>query len=97
MKELLIRILDVFGLACWLQIDTYGPRCTYYFGPFLTAKEATLEQDGYIEDLTQEGTKTIIVRMKRCKPKQLTIFDEWGDSQSFSGILNISTQPSINL
>ncbi|BAQ60729.1 hypothetical protein GM3708_1135 [Geminocystis sp. NIES-3708] len=97
MKELLIRILDVFGLACWLEINTDNPRCTYYFGPFLTPKEAILEQDGYIEDLTQEGAKTIVVVVKRCKPRDLTIFDELGESKSFSGILTISTHSSINL
>lgn len=92
MKELLIRILDVFGLACWLQINTDNPRCTYYFGPFLTPKEAILQQYGYIEDLTEEGAKGIVVRMKRCKPRDLTIFDDLGESKSFSGILNVSTQ-----
>ncbi|MBL1209081.1 DUF1816 domain-containing protein [Geminocystis sp. GBBB08] len=94
MKELLIRILDLFGLACWLEITTENPRCTYYFGPFLTPKEALQEQHGYIEDLTEEGAKSIVVRMRRCKPRILTIFDELGESKSFLGILNISTQVS---
>lgn len=97
MKELLIRILDVFRLACWLKINTDNPRCTYYFGPFLTRKEAILEQDGYIEDLTQEEAKGIVVSVKRCKPRELTIFDELGESRSFSRVLSVSTQASVNL
>ena len=97
MKELLIRVLDVFGFACWLEINTDNPRCTYYFGPFLTSEDAILEQDGYIEDLTEEDAKGIVVRVKRCKPKDLTIFDELGESRSFSGVLSVSTQASVNI
>ncbi|NCO75680.1 MAG: DUF1816 domain-containing protein [Cyanobacteria bacterium] len=87
MKELLIRILDLFGLACWVEISTEIPRCIYYFGPFLTLKEAKSTQDGYIEDLTEEGAKNIVVTVKRCKPKELTIFDDLGELKNFSAIL----------
>ncbi|WP_017295133.1 DUF1816 domain-containing protein [Geminocystis herdmanii] len=92
MKELLIKILDLFGLACWLEISTESPRCTYYFGPFLTKKDARISQDGYIEDLLEEGTKGITVTTKRFKPRDLTIFDEVGDSDIFKPFLKISTQ-----
>ncbi|BAQ65258.1 DUF1816 domain-containing protein [Geminocystis sp. NIES-3709] len=97
MKELLIRILDLFGLACWLEITTDAPRCTYYFGPFLTTKDARMSQDGYIEDLTEEGAKGVMVAIKRFKPKDLTIFDEVSESKAFTPILKISTQASVNL
>lgn len=92
MKELLIRILDLFGLACWLEINTESPRCTYYFGPFLTMKDARISQDGYIEDLLEEGAKGIVVKIKRFKPRELTIFDEVADSQTFNPFLKISPQ-----
>lgn len=94
MKELLIRILDFFGLACWLEIKTESPRCTYYFGPFLTRKDAIISQDGYIEDLLEESAKSITVAVKRLKPKDLTIFDEVTDSKNYQPFLKISTQIS---
>lgn len=94
MKELLIKMLDLFGLACWLEISTESPRCTYYFGPFLTMKDARISQDGYIEDLLEEGAKGIAVTIKRFKPRDLTIFDEVADSNDFNPFLKISTQIS---
>lgn len=94
MKELLIRILDLLGIACWLEISTETPRCTYYFGPFLTKKDAITFQDGYIEDLLEEGAKGITVKIKRFKPRDLTIFDEVADSNTFNPFLKISTQIS---
>ncbi|MGI0482559.1 DUF1816 domain-containing protein [Geminocystis sp. CENA526] len=97
MKELLIRILDLFGLACWLEISTEAPRCTYYFGPFLNAQDARMSQDGYIEDLTEEGAKGIMVAIKRFKPRDLTIFDEVAEAKIFTPFIKISPQPSINL
>jgi hypothetical protein len=92
MKELLIKILDIFGLACWLEIITDKPRCTYYFGPFLTAKDAYEAQEGYIEDLKNEGTQGIKVTLKRCKPHNLTIFDERGEKEEFERIPTFSSQ-----
>lgn len=76
MKELLINLLNFFGLAWWVEIVTATPRCTYYFGPFLTAKEATAEKIGYMEDLESEGAQGLSVTIKRCKPSKLTIMDE---------------------
>ena len=57
MKELLLKLLDFLGLAYWAEIKTENPKCTYYFGPFLTWKEADSYQDGYLEDLKGEGAK----------------------------------------
>ncbi|PSB13514.1 hypothetical protein C7B76_19535 [filamentous cyanobacterium CCP2] len=78
MKEIWISILEFFGLAWWVEVSTETPNCTYYFGPFLTAKDAHAAQSGYLEDLEYEGAKGIRVEVKRCKPKELTI-DEAGD------------------
>jgi hypothetical protein len=40
-----------------VEIITASPRCTYYFGLFLTVKEAEEAQDGYLQDLEQrKGT-----------------------------------------
>ncbi|MGK7875690.1 MAG: DUF1816 domain-containing protein [Xenococcaceae cyanobacterium] len=61
-------------LPWWVEISTAQPRCTYYFGPFDSAKEAQFYQPGYIEDLQEEGAEGIIVQIKQCQPKILTIF-----------------------
>lgn len=76
MKELLINVLQLFGLAWWVEIVTEQPQCTYYFGPFLSAADAETAQSGYLEDLQHEGAQNITTRLKRCKPNQLTVFDE---------------------
>lgn len=79
LKERFINILHGFGLAWWVEIGTQNPRCTYYFGPFLSSKEAEAAKTGYVEDLTQEGAIGIVVKIKRCKPANLTISDDLGD------------------
>lgn len=76
MKDLLIKFINWLGLAYWAEIVTDYPRCTYYFGPFLTRDEALATQDGYVEDLQREEAQGIQVTVKRCKPNNLTIFDE---------------------
>ncbi|NJL82902.1 MAG: DUF1816 domain-containing protein [Chloroflexaceae bacterium] len=82
MKEQLTAILDALGLAFWIEILTEQPRCTYFFGPFLTRGEAEASQSGYLEDLEVEGATEIRVNIKRCKPENLTIFDEEADRRS---------------
>jgi len=79
MKEVVIKILQFLGLAFWVEIVTDNPRCTYYFGPFLSEKEASDAKSGYVEDLENEGAQGIVVKIKRCKPSNLTIFDEQGE------------------
>ncbi|MGB2926106.1 MAG: DUF1816 domain-containing protein [Limnothrix sp.] len=77
MKELLTTLLEIFGLAYWLEITTEQPRCIYYFGPFLNREEAIVRQSGYLEDLAAEGAENIRVDLKRRpNPAELTIFDE---------------------
>lgn len=92
MKEFWISILELLGIAWWVEIETESPRCTYYFGPFATAKEAKMAQPGYVEDLRQEGAKGIKVELKRCKPERLTVFEEAGEGaksiKSISPILS---------
>lgn len=79
MKEQLTSMLEFLGLAWWVEIVTQDPSCTYYFGPFLSYEEAVDAKGGYIEDLEDEGAQGISVLVKRCKPTELTIFDELGE------------------
>lgn len=76
MTEKFLQLLDLLGLAFWVEIGTAVPRCTYYFGPFLAKSEAESAKEGYLEDLLGEGAQGIQVQVKRCKPKNLTIFDD---------------------
>ncbi|HEY9846641.1 MAG TPA: DUF1816 domain-containing protein, partial [Candidatus Caenarcaniphilales bacterium] len=62
-------------LAWWLEVKTTQPRCTYYFGPFTSAKEAEQLQGGYLEDLDKEGAKGITAQAKWCQPAELTIIE----------------------
>ena len=78
-KEGLISTFNRLGLAWWVEIVTQTPRCTYYFGPFLSSAEAKLASKGYIEDLEIEGAQGIIVNVKRCKPSVLTIAEDLGE------------------
>ncbi len=67
----------------WIEIFSTQPCCTYYFGPFESDQQAFLDQDGYIEDLVNEGAQGITVQIKWCKPKELTIFAKDELAQSF--------------
>ena len=73
MKEILISIFNFFGLAWWIEVVTQNPACRYYFGPFLTARDAEDEKLGYLEDLEAEGSQVSAVFTKRCKPSKITI------------------------
>lgn len=79
MKEALINVFNILGLAWWVEIVTQSPRCTYYFGPFLTSADAKIALKGYIEDLEVEGAQGIQVNVKRCKPNTLTIAEDLGE------------------
>jgi hypothetical protein len=94
MKEVLIKILHFMGLACWVEIVTDSPRCTYYFGPFVSEQEAHAAKSGYVEDLENEGAQGISVTVRRCKPTNLTIFDELGEQIELKTLANFSGQPS---
>ncbi len=94
MKEVLIKILQFLGLAFWVEVITDNPRCTYYFGPFFSDKDAQAAKTGYVEDLENEGAQGIIVSIKRCKPNKLTLFDELGEPSEREKIPSFSRQPS---
>lgn len=78
-KEVLISVFQGFGLAWWVEVVTQNPRCTYYFGPFLSSVEAKNSIKGYLEDLEQEGAQGIAINVMRCKPDALTIADDLGE------------------
>jgi len=61
-------------LAWWVRINTAQPHCTYYFGPFTSAREAEIAQPGYVEDLEREGARQITAQVEWCQPKELTLF-----------------------
>ena len=79
LKEFLINLFHNFGFAWWVEVVTQNPRCTYYFGPFLSSIDAKAAIKGYVEDLEQEGAQGIVVNVKRCKPNALTIADDLGE------------------
>lgn len=73
LEEVFTSYLEKLGVAWWAEIVTARPKCIYYFGPFMSAKEAELACPGYIEDLEQEAAVGITVQIKRCQPTELTI------------------------
>lgn len=79
LKESLINLLHSFGWAWWVEIATQNPRCTYYFGPFLSPNDAKAAKAGYVDDLEQEGAQGIVIKIKRCKPVNLTISEDLGE------------------
>lgn len=82
MQEILTNLLNLLGLAWWVEIKTENPHCTYYFGPFLDEKSAAASKAGYVEDLEQESAQGLVVTIKRCKPAKLTVSDELGEKAS---------------
>ncbi len=94
MKEVLIKILHFLGLALWVEIVTDSPRCTYYFGPFFNNNDAQAAKGGYVEDLENEGAKVISLKVMRCKPSNLTIFDDLGEQTDRKTMRTLSGQPS---
>jgi len=87
MKEKFLQLLDLLGLAFWVEIGTTVPRCTYYFGPFLSRIEAEEAKEGYLEDLLGEQAQGIKSLIKRCKPRNLTIFDEGVETSALKKII----------
>lgn len=76
MNDFWLDTLEFLGLAWWVEITTESPNCIYYFGPYGSSSQAKAAQSGFVADLEQEGARTIKVNIKRCKPTQLTVFDE---------------------
>lgn len=67
-EDVFTSYLEKLGLAWWLEIVTNRPPCTYYFGPFVSAKDAEAACSGYLEDLQQEGVQGIAFEIKQCQP-----------------------------
>lgn len=61
------------GKAWWVEITTVNPRMSYYFGPFISAKEAGIAQPSYIEAIELQGEQILGVRIQQYKPKILPI------------------------
>ena len=89
MKEITTKLLNTFGWAYWIKITTAYPLCIYYFGPFLSRKEANIAKPGFIEDLKEEGAKEIEAGVERCKPKELTIFNEVNETTDFKQVFSM--------
>ncbi|KYC37077.1 hypothetical protein WA1_46430 [Scytonema hofmannii PCC 7110] len=68
-------ITEPLELAWWVEIMTVFPRCSYFFGPFMSAEEADRSKAGYIEDLEQEGSQVMFAQVKWCQPPELTIVE----------------------
>ena len=85
LKEIFISFVDTIGVAVWVEIVTEAPKCTYYFGPFSDVSDAEIAKNGYVEDLKAEAATITSLVIKRCKPKDLTIFDESLDPAPISG------------
>ncbi len=73
LEELLLQVLEIVGLACWIEIETLNPNYIYYFGPFLNLEQAKAAEAIYIEDLTQENAICKRIEIKLCRPKSLTV------------------------
>ncbi len=93
MKELIVNVLSFLGFAWWVEITTTQPRCTYYFGPFASSKNADDAKGGYVEDLEQENAQGFNIIVKRCKPDKLTI-DESEEAIEVEQVAFFSGQPS---
>jgi len=97
MRRLLSPVLKLLGWAYWVEIVTEIPRCTYYFGPFESRREAQDESLGYIEDLKDEGAVGIKVTIERRRaPEELTVFqeDDLGGASGRKRFPALSGQPS---
>jgi hypothetical protein len=80
------------GLAWWVEIQTSMPDCIYFFGPFISQKEAEAALPGYVEDLETEKAQAIIAEVKRCKPTQLTVCDE----PDINPAISVKINPQLN-
>ena len=82
--------LHLVGQAWWVEITTARPRCTYYFGPFVSAVDADAAKTGYVEDLEGESAQGIQVAIKRCKPVQMTIDYEEAAEDNYNSVSKTS-------
>ena len=57
----------------WIKILANKPMYIYYFEPFDSYYEAQWHKNGYIQDLSREGSHIIDIQINPYQPKQLTI------------------------
>lgn len=60
----------------WVEIVTKQPNCLYYFGPFDSEEEAKANENGYLQDLQDEGAQEIQVMIWQGQPQKLTVFED---------------------
>jgi Domain of unknown function (DUF1816) len=77
-SEIGADFLNFLGQAWWIEIKTLQPKCIYYFGPFVDQHHASRSISGYVEDLESEFAQGIQTYIKRCKPVELTIYEDLG-------------------
>jgi Domain of unknown function (DUF1816) len=77
-SEIGADFLNFLGQAWWIEIKTLQPKCIYYFGPFVDRYHASRSISGYVEDLESEFAQGIQTYIKRCKPVELTIYEDLG-------------------
>jgi hypothetical protein len=73
LADLWANTLNAMGKAWWVEIHTQQPHCVYYFGPFVSCKQAEVSVPGYLSDLEAEGAISPRIDVKQCKPRELTI------------------------
>jgi hypothetical protein len=70
-------------LGWWIEIFSAQPPCLYYFGAFDSAQEAEVLQDGFVQDLIEDGAQGIAVRLQWCQPTEITIEDRSQNRSEF--------------
>lgn len=66
---------------------TENPSCLYYFGSFVSDKEAKSHLSGYIEYLEEEDAQIIAIDIKQYKPQHLTVCEEKFSVNSLPSLL----------
>jgi hypothetical protein len=72
----------------WVEIFTAQPFCLYYFGAFQTFQEARILNQGFKQDLLDEGASVVCLNIKYCSPNQVTIPFPELSPQEFEQLLN---------
>ena len=74
-NKLIRNFGNKLGLAWWAKIDTEIPNATYWYGPFLTKRSLNENLNLFLNDLSEEGYKSVEYSILRCnKEEPLTVF-----------------------
>lgn len=87
--------LDRCGKAWWVEITTTNPAINYYFGPFISAKEAGIAQPSYMEAIEHKGEQIQGVRIQQYKPTFLSILTR-ESPESYQNQINYIFNPEFN-